>query len=145
MSTAADPAAPIRPGAAVRPGVVALVTALVVNIAVVLVGRSTGADLEVTQGGTTTTVGVPQVAAMTVGPLAAATVVLALVSRFGAHAWNLLAWAGLGIGVLTAALPLLADASTETRLTLAVLHVCVGFSWFLAVRRALPQGALASA
>lgn len=145
MSDAADPAAPIRPGAAVRPGVVALVTALVVNIAVVLVGRSTGVDLEVTQGGTTTTVGVPQVAAMTVGPLAAATVVLALVGRFGAHAWNLLAWAGLGIGVLTAALPLLADASTETRLTLAVLHVCVGFSWFLAVRRALPQGALASA
>ena len=143
MSDVADPAAPIRPGAAVRPGVVALVTALVVNIAVVLVGRSTGADLEVTQGGTTTTVGVPQVAAMTVGPLAAATVVLALVGRFGAHAWNLLAWAGLGIGVLTAALPLLADASTETRLTLAVLHVCVGFSWFLAVRRALPEGVLA--
>jgi hypothetical protein len=135
-----DPAArPIRPGAAVRPGLVALVTAVVVNVLIVVLGRATGADLEVTQRGATTTVGTGAVMAMTVGPLAAATVVLALAGRWGAHAWNLLAWAGLGIGVLTAALPLLADATTTTRLTLAVMHVAVGFSWFLAVRRALPE------
>ena len=134
-----DPASrPIPAGAAVRPGVVALVTAVVVNVLIVVVGRATGADLTVTQRGVATVVGFPAVIALTVVPLVIGTVVLALVGRWGAHAWNLLGWAGLGIGVLTAALPLLSDADVPTRLTLAVMHVAVGLSWLLAVRRALP-------
>ncbi len=134
-----DPASrPIPPGAAVRPGVVALVTAIVVNIVIVVISRATGARLVVTQGGAETEIGVPAVMALTVGSLVVGTVVLALAGRWGAHAWNLLAWAGLGIGVISAALPLLSDADTSTRLTLAMMHVVVGFAWQLAVRRALP-------
>lgn len=124
--------------AAVRPGLVALVTAIVVNIVITLIGRGTGDDLEVTQSGATQEIGIPIVMAMTVAPLVVATVGLALAGRWGARGWNALAWTGLAIGVVSTVLPLTAQASTTTRLTLAVMHVAVGLSWFLAVRRALP-------
>jgi hypothetical protein len=146
MTIAADAPASRRipPAAALRPGLVALVTAIVVNVVIVVVGRAVGADLEVTQGGRTTEVGIPAVMTMTVGPLVVGTVALAVAGRWGAHAWHLLAWAGLAIGVLTAALPLLSDASTPTRLTLAIMHVAVGLAFFLAVRSALPAEARAA-
>ncbi len=128
----------IPAAAAVRPGLVALVTATVVNIVITLIGRGTGADLEVTQAGATQEIGIPIVMAMTVGPLVVATAGLALAGRWGPRGWNALAWAGLAIGVVSTVLPLTAQASTTTRLTLAVMHVAVGLAWFLAVRRALP-------
>ena len=146
MTAATDAPASRRipPGDAVRAGLVALVTAVVVNIVIVEAGTAVGADLEVTQGGATMRIGIPMVMAMTIGPLVVGTVVLAVAGRWGAHAWHLLAWAGLAIGVLTAAAPLLSDASVPTRLTLAVMHVVVGLAWFLAVRRALPDDARAA-
>ncbi len=129
----------IPAASAVRPGLVALVTAVVVNIVITLIGRGTGDRLEVTQAGATQEVGIPVVMATTIGPLVVATVALALASRWGPRGWNAVAWTGLAIGILTTVLPLLADASTTTRLTLAVMHVAVGLSWFLAVRRTLPS------
>lgn len=129
----------ISAASAVRPGVVAIVTAVVVNIVITLIGRGTGDRLEVTQAGATQEIGIPVVMAMTVGPLVVATVALAIAGRWGPRGWNAVAWTGLVIGLVTTVLPLVADASTTTRLTLAVMHVAVGLSWFLAVRRALPS------
>lgn len=52
-----------------------------------------------------------------------------------ARAWTALAWTGLALGIVTIAIPLIAQADTLARLTLAAMQVITGAAWWYAVRR----------
>jgi hypothetical protein len=56
-----------------------------------------------------------------------------------AGAWSALAWTGLGLGIVTIATPLMAEADTGARLALAVMHLVTGAAWWYAVRHNSPK------
>ena len=130
-------------------GALAIAAALVGNGLALLVGTLAGADMEVLQPGASepVEVGIAMVATMTVGPLLLGTIALLVAARWGARAWpkvwQALAWLGLAIGILTVFMPFTVEAGTDTRLTLASMHVTTGVVWFVALRRT-PAGALSS-
>lgn len=129
-----------RPGTvqALLAGLKAAVLSLVVNLAILALGRLAGADLLVTPpGADTSEVGPATVTFMTLGPLLVGTLALVVADRWGARGWRSLAWLGLVIAVVSAVMPVTVPASTATHLTLAPMHLVVGAAWFAAVRRGI--------
>ena len=112
--------------------------AIVINLIVLGLGRLAGADMSVQPPGSPApmTIGVVQVVATVLVPLLVATVLLIAVRGRGARAWRLLAAVGLGVGLITVAMPLLATATAATTVALATMHVVTGLVWFILVWRA---------
>ena len=121
-----------------RTAFVAATTISVANVVVLGVGQLSGADMRVAQtaGAAATQVGVGMVLLMSVGPTIPGGLALWLAARRSARAWRGVGWAGLALGVLTVPLPYTVQASSDTSLTLAVMHLVGGLVWFGAVRRA---------
>jgi len=116
----------------------ALVVALVVNLALFGVGHLLDLDFAVEPpGGEQVTITAVPIVMMTAVPLVLAGLLLALVGPGSAKAWTVLAWVGLAVGVLTVVGPLDAAVETSTGVLLALMHLVVGTTWFLAVRRAV--------
>ena len=126
---------------ALRVGGIVLAVSVIANLLVLAIGRLAGAEMDVVRAGTTepVEVGAFMVLFMTVLPLALGTLALAIVSRWGERGWQVLAWFGLGLGVLTVFMPFTVQASTGTALTLAAMHLVVGAVWFGAIRQTLGQ------
>lgn len=122
---------------ALRIGGLVAATALVGNLAILLVGWLAGADREVTQAGDTQVVGVATVVVASLVPVLLGTLALAVTARWGRRAWAVLAWVGLVLAVLTIVNPFLVEATLATRVTLAAMHVVSGATWFVAIRRAV--------
>lgn len=141
-ATSASTSTGIRQAAtdAARVGAVVLAASAVANLLALVVGQLAGADMRVTNpAGQTTEVGVVTVLLMTAGPLLLGTAALAVATRWGSRGWTALAWTGLALGLVTVAMPLSVEASADTRLTLASMHVVVGAVWFGFVRRAVAR------
>lgn len=122
-----------------RVGALVAAVALPANLVVWLVADAAGVPFEVTQGGDTQSVGPLMVIVMTLAPLLLGTLLLWATRSRAPRSWTVLAWVGLAVGLLSAALPLSVDASDGTSLSLAAMHVVVGLAWFGAVRRGSEQ------
>lgn len=125
----------LGPGRAARTAGVAAVTAVVVNLVIFGIGTALDVDFVVIPpGDERVTVALPVVAVMTLVPLLVGGVLLAVAGR-RVGVWNVLAWIGLAVGLLSAVGPLDSAVQTSTGVTLALMHVVTGLAWFLAVRR----------
>lgn len=106
------------------------------NLVVFAVARALGADFDIVRpDGVGFTVGVVAVLAMTIGSLLAGGVALAVAGRWGRRGWDVVAWTGLALGVLTVVMPLTGAASPGTKAGLASMHLLTGLVWFLLLRR----------
>lgn len=104
---------------------------LVLNLVALWIGSANGATLEIDAP---EPINALTVAISTVLPMALGAYVVALVARRKPAFQALAAWLGAGFAVLTAAMPFVASDDVATSITLAVMHVVVGFAWFAAVR-----------
>lgn len=137
-STSTDPhtAGPTF-GATARVGAISALAALAVNLAVLGVATSAGADMTAQPPNQQAMqIGVLLVTATTVLPLLGATALLLPARRWAARGWRVLAVGGLVVGVASVVMPLTVSAETGTRLALMLMHVITGVAWFLVVRRA---------
>lgn len=129
-------ASPVSARAALRVGGVAAAVGVAGNLLVLLVGKTAGAELVVTQPGQDPmTIGVAAVVVSTAVAFALGILLLAATARLGLRAWTVLSWVGLAFGLLTVVAPFAAEATTGTALTLATMHLVGGLVWFVAVRR----------
>ena len=110
---------------------IAAVAAVVVNVVVFFIGQAAGATL-VAAG---QPVGVAQVIIATGVTFALGIALLWLVARRRPDGVRLLAWIGLGLGVVSTIAPLAMAADLTAGLTLAVMHLAAGIAWFGAVSR----------
>lgn len=133
MTTTAAPS--VRP-ATLAPARAALgvAAALVVNALLFVAGGALGATFDVGQAQPASLVAV---AISTVVPLALGLVVVGLVARRRPGFRRVAAWAGLVVAVLSTAAPLTMAADTATSVTLALMHLVVGVTWFALTR---PRG-----
>lgn len=123
-------------GRAARPALIAGIGALVVNIVVWSVAALAGVDFEVTWGSTAPIrIGLVAVTLATILPIVIGGVILALTAPRSARAPTILAWLGLAIGVLTAAMPLAVQADPGTKIALATMHLVTGIVWWLTLRQ----------
>ncbi|MGC3953158.1 MAG: DUF6069 family protein [Propionicimonas sp.] len=120
---------PVRPMTIAVP--IAAVAAVVVNVVVLFIGQAAGAAL--VAGGQP--VGVVQVIIATLVTFALGAGLLWLVARRRPDGVRLLAWIGLGLGVVSVIAPLTMAAGLATGLTLAPMHLVAGIAWFVAVSR----------
>ncbi|WP_109473688.1 DUF6069 family protein [Ornithinimicrobium cavernae] len=114
------------------------------NVVILTLGRALGTDFVVQPAGSaaTTEIGIGMVVAASVGPALLGGVALWLAARRGNRSWRAVGWLGLAVGLLTVPAPFTAQASTQTTLVLASMHVVAGVAWVIAVRRqALPEAA----
>jgi hypothetical protein len=138
MSTTVEGGQHVAIGAALRAAGGAAAVALVLNLADRLVAGALGADFQVTISGTTQTVGAVMVTTMTLVPMLLGAVALVVASRWGRRGWDAVGWLGLALGVVSAVLPLTADADAGTRVALALMHLVAGVTWLVAVRAVAP-------
>ena len=140
LPTATSHASPFAPGTARtwQTGLTSGTAALATNAVVFAVARAAGADMlvrrEVTEPAMA--VGLGTVAAMTLVPMLAATLLLLAVRRWGPRSWRALAVIGLVVALVTVPAPFTVLAGTSTRVALALMHVVAGVAWFTVVRRA---------
>ena len=120
---------PVRPVSIAVP--IAAVAAAVVNVIVYFIGQAAGAAL--VAGGQP--VGVAQVIIATLVTFALGAGLLWLVARRHPDGARLLAWIGLGLGVVSVIAPLTMAADLATGLTLVPMHLVAGIAWFVAVGR----------
>lgn len=110
--------------------------AVVANLLVYVMGRVAGVDFRVvSSGGAEFAVGPPSIVLVTVVAVAAGALVLGLVARRTPRAWLSLAWVGLGLAVLSVAMPLTTESAMGTKAALAGMHVLTGVTWFVGARR----------
>lgn len=126
--------------AAWRAGGHAAVIAATGSLALYAAARLAGTDFQITPAGAArgTDVTAAFVLVSIAVPLLLGTLLLRALSG-RARAWSALAWTGLGLGIVTIATPLMAEADTGARLTLAVMHVVTGAAWWYAVRHNSPK------
>lgn len=129
-----------RPATATRPAVaplaLAAAAALALNLIAFGIGRLAGASFVVTRpDGVSFPVAPLAVAAMTLIPMVVGACAVLVARRWWPKGVQILAWSGLAIGVLTVAMPLLSQASAQTRIALAAMHLITGVVWVLGVRR----------
>jgi hypothetical protein len=135
-ATVARAAWPPGPADVLRAAAIGTVVALVVNLLILVVGRSAGADLVVGDpGDSAQTVGVLPVVITTLIGFVAGTLLLLLVRSRGRRVWNMVALAGLVIGLGSVAAPLSMTAEPATHVTLAAMHIATSLVWLFAVRR----------
>lgn len=104
---------------------VAATTAL--NLVVLLIARAAGATMVVRQpGAADQRIDVAGVVLSSVVPLTAGTLLAAGLALWWSGFLRLAQVIGGGVGVVSAAGPLLSDADAATRVALAVMHVVVG-------------------
>ncbi|GAA3593199.1 DUF6069 family protein [Agrococcus terreus] len=132
-TTALDPpAARTRPGLLVR-GLAAAGIAALVNLAILAVASAAGASMVVAQGGAEIAVGFLPVAVATLVPLALAVVVAWPLAKRWPRTTPILAWAGLAVAAASTAAPLTGALDTGTGVSLAIMHLVAGASWFAAL------------
>jgi hypothetical protein len=133
MSTATISADTDRSGLLRPLGLVAGIS-LVANLIVYAVARLADVDFAITAPGQSeetvngVAVGVMSVATVVVGGIA-----LLVARRWAPRAWQVLAWVGLVVGIVT--IPAFADAEAGTKVALGAMHVIVGGVWFWFVSR----------
>jgi hypothetical protein len=112
--------------------------ALAANAVVLAVARASQADMLVRlePSEPAMAVGLGMVAAMTLAPTLAATLLLLVTRRWSPRSWRALAVIGLLVGLMTVPAPFTALAGTSTQVALASMHVIAGGIWFAVVRRA---------
>jgi hypothetical protein len=115
-----------------RTGLTSIGIALAANLTVLGVALLVGAEMVAAQ----TSISGLFVAATTVVPLLAATLVLLPLRRWGARAWRVLATTGLAIGLVSSRASFTVSAENSTRAALAAMHLITGVTWFVIVRRA---------
>lgn len=140
MATITRTAAPTIRTAGAIAGITALV-GLVANLFLFVIGDLTGAELTVVNAGVVTEVGILPVLLGSVLPLIAGFAALAVTTRLGARAWNVLAWAGFVFAVVTAPMALTAQASAGTAVILGAMHLTVGAAWLFLIRKSLQGNA----
>jgi hypothetical protein len=130
---------PTREPVTSRPSLRAAVTTGIVGASsgtvLWLVAATAGVDFEVTTGGATLTVTPVEIAATVAVATTVGGLVLAATRRRWPEAPQVLAWAGLAVGLLSAVSPLLAASSMAAGLALALMHLITGTAWWVAVRR----------
>lgn len=129
---------PTRPEFRVERAVLAVLAALVVNVAIWLVGDTAGANFDVEQD---RPVSIPAVAVLSVVPIVIGLLALALLSRAWPQVRRLAPWTGLAVAGLTVAVPLSVAVDTTTQVTLAAMHLVVGAAWFIATALRTSVGA----
>lgn len=121
-----------------RVGLSAGTAALGVNLGVLFLARGLGTDmlLRVAISEPAVAIGVVTVTCTTLAPLLVATLLLLLLRPWGTRAWRVLAAIGMVFAVVTVAAPFTVDASRDTQMALACMHLAAGAAWFITVRRA---------
>lgn len=84
--------------------------------------------------GSSQDVDVVMIAIMTVVPFLLGAVIVLATRRWAPRAWHLLAWAGLVLGLISLAGPLLADATTGSKVALSLMHLSAATAWFAGLR-----------
>lgn len=133
MSTATVTADTDR-AALLRPlGLIAGIS-LVANLVVFAIAKLADVDFAITAPGQSeeTVTGVA-VAVMSVATVVVGGIALLVTRRWAPRAWQVLAWVGLVIGIVT--IPAFADAEAGTKVALGAMHVIVGGVWFWVVSR----------
>ncbi|MGH3787743.1 MAG: DUF6069 family protein [Pseudonocardiaceae bacterium] len=102
------------------------VTAVVANLAILLIGRAADASFVVMDAGSPHEVTAWSVVVATVPPLVLGTGLAALLARWWPGAIRLAQVIGGGLALLTVAGPVMADTDGATRLALALMHVVPG-------------------
>ncbi|GMA41958.1 DUF6069 family protein [Mobilicoccus caccae] len=117
-----------------------LVVAVVVNLTVHALGRAAGADFTVRtpSADQPQVVGWVSVLVMSIVPVLIGSLLL-WATRRSPRAWVVLAWVGLVVGVLSVGMPVLATATTGTKLALATMHLLPAVTWWVCVRRELDR------
>jgi len=134
--TASSTRRDLGPRRAARAAGLAAIVAVVVNLVIFGIGKALDVDFVAVPTGDGGDHGRPAaVALLTVVPLIVGGLLLAALGRRGAGAWNVLAWVGLALGVVSVVAPLDAAVETSTGVALALMHVATGVTWFLVVRR----------
>lgn len=114
----------------------AALVALVANIIVQVLARVSGVELVLTPpGGQAIQVQPSSIVTMTLVPVVAGGLLLALLGRSGRSWTRSMAWIGLVIGLGTALMPISMGGDLAAQLTLATMHVLTGIAWFGSVRR----------
>ncbi|SDH62184.1 DUF6069 family protein [Agrococcus jejuensis] len=139
MSTASEPvaatgttASTASPTLLVR-GLAAAGIATVVNVVLLLVATAAGAAMAVAMGGSTMVVGIAPVIVATILPLAIGAVVAWLLARRWPRTTKVLAWVGLVLAVASTFQPLTAATEPTSGVTLAIMHLVAGGSFFAAL------------
>lgn len=133
MSTATITADTDRSGLLRPLGLIAGVS-LVANLIVYAVARLADVDFAITAPGQSEeTVNGVAVAVMSVATVVGGGIALLVTRRWAPRAWQVLAWVGLVVGIVT--IPAFADAEAGTKVALGAMHVIVGGVWFWFVSR----------
>lgn len=107
---------------------------LVANLIVFAIARLADVDFAITAPGQAEeTVNGAAVAVMSVATVVVGGIALLLTRRWAPRAWQVLAWVGLVVGIVT--IPAFADAEAGTKVALGAMHVIVGGVWFWFVSR----------
>lgn len=133
MSTATVTADTDR-AALLRPlGLIAGIS-LVANLVVFAIAKLADVDFAITAPGQSeeTVTGVA-VAVMSVATVVVGGIALLVTRRWAPRAWQVLAWVGLVVGIVT--IPAFAEAEAGTKVALGAMHVIVGGVWFWFVSR----------
>ena len=101
------------------------------NVAVFLAGQAAGASMTVNA----LEINVAMALFATVALLAIAGLVTSLISRRHPGFLGTARWLGLVFGLVTAGMPLYASADVTTGVSLALMHVFAGLSWYLGIKR----------
>ncbi|QIK84406.1 DUF6069 family protein [Sanguibacter sp. HDW7] len=131
MSTIASTPQTSRPATPARRVGLAVVAALVVNVATFFVAKAAGASFT---GDMPYAVNVVGVAVASVVPIVIAVLVLSRIVRRWTRFQNTAAWLGLALALVSCASPFAVAADTATAIALALMHVFTGLAWFFAVR-----------
>lgn len=107
---------------------------LVANLLVFAVAKLADVDFAITAPGQSEeTVNGISVAVMSVATVVVGGIALLVTRRWAPRAWQVLAWVGLVVGIVT--IPAFSDAAAGTKIALGAMHVIVGGAWFWFVRR----------
>lgn len=136
MSTATITADTDRPGLLRPLGLIAGIS-LIANLIVFAIGKVAGVDYEVTPGGQSEkqTINALVIAVMTVAPVLLGGLALLLTRTWRPRSWQVLAWVGLGLGIISIWSPAASDAANDTKVALSAMHLVVGGVWFWLVSR----------
>lgn len=122
---------------AIEAGLIASGTALLANLALLVLARLAGADFSVQPPGQAAmTVGVALVCVTTLVPVLFGTLFLVVLRARRRSHWRVLGVVGLLAGIFTAAAPFAVHAGSGTQMALAGMHILTGLAWFLVLRGA---------
>lgn len=128
---------PVRSGraSALRDAGSAAGITLLVNLLLWAGARAAGVDFVAESSGASLTIGPAPIAVMTLSPILIGGLALAAAAGRLSRGRDLLAWAGLGVGIITLPMPFTVVATTGTRAALAAMHLITGVTWWFVIRR----------